>query len=264
MTQVETIAYQVVIPAGGVGSRYSNSTEEVDAQLPKQLLHLHGKSVIEHAVKPFLNDPNCKKIVIASHKDFLVNIQSIFSDYPEKIIIVEGGKTRQESVRKGCVKLVNQIKSNKLSNNERTWVFVHDAARPNLRFEDIEKLKSFLAKQTQLYDNQANITPFGVILATASQETVKQVALSEDNHHVEMTLNRDAIWNAKTPQVFRLSELLDALEQAREDETLTVTDEASAFENRGGKVFIVEGRSDNLKLTHKTDWQLLEFLIKQR
>ncbi len=254
------LAYAAVVPAGGTGARFSataqsgqQNTDDIQP-LPKQLRQLAGKTVLEHAVTAFLQDDDCQQIVIAALDSHREQIEQLFK-FEQKISVVEGGASRAESVLAGLNFLADTC-------SDSDWVMVHDAARPNLRAQDIEKLKELIQIQTPHCANLA----FGAILATASQETVKQARLIQHNALIHKTLDRAMVWQAKTPQMFRLAELQAALQQVMDlgKSVLDITDEAAAMERVGAQVFLVEGRSDNIKLTHQSDWHLLEFVLKQK
>jgi len=86
---------------------------------------------------------------------------------------------------------------------------------------------------------------------------------ADDQREVEATVDRSNLWHAYTPQMFRYRLLHDALEQALAD-GYEVTDEASAIEHAGHRPLLVEGHSDNIKITHPADLPLAEFLLKQQ
>jgi len=256
----KSLSYLAVIPAGGIGSRFSqmaqnNQQNPSDIKpLPKQLRQIMGKTILEHSVANFIADDGCQSIVIVAVDSHFEQIKQLFR-FEQKVQVVHGGKTRAESVFFGLKHLNEQFSS-------ANWVMVHDAARPNLRLQDIEKLKKAVLKEVK----QPSEVPFGAILATASQETIKQARIIEHNVVIDKTLNREIVWQAKTPQLFQLGHLELALQQVLElpEELGNITDEASAMERFGAKVFLVEGRNDNVKMTQQSDWQLLEFALKQK
>jgi len=252
--------YVVVIPAGGIGSRFS-ATAQANQQnsddikpLPKQLRQLSGKTVLEHAVSSFISDEDCQAIVIAALESHHAQIELIFK-FESKVSVVLGGASRAESVQAGLNALAEEY-------TDLDWVMVHDAARPNLRLQDIDNLKECISEHVKVKSD----VPFGAILATASQETVKLARLIEHNAIIHKTLDRSMVWQAKTPQAFRLGDLKLALNKVMEfgEAVRNVTDEAAAMERLGAQVHLVEGRNDNIKLTQQTDWHLLEYALKQK
>jgi 2-C-methyl-D-erythritol 4-phosphate cytidylyltransferase len=126
------------------------------------------------------------------------------------------------------------------------WVLVHDAARPNLRREDLDRLV-----------HQGRNDPVGAILATPVADTLKRAG---DDGGIDGTEPRERLWRALTPQMFRRLQLTRALEAAR-SAGRDPTDEAMAMELQGHRPLLVQGRPDNLKVTTPEDLAMAEFLI---
>ena len=118
---------------------------------------------------------------------------------------------------------------------------VHDAARPCLATEDLQRLLDTLLED-----------PVGGLLALPVAETVKR---ADDEQRVAETVLRDGLWLAQTPQMFRYGMLREALTRAR-DSGSTVTDEASAMEQAGHRPRLVPGSPGNIKITHPGDLAL--------
>jgi len=127
------------------------------------------------------------------------------------------------------------------------WVLVHDAARPCVRRQDIEML------MTRLEDHEV-----GGLLGVPVADTMKQV---DSDSMILKTVERDGLWRALTPQMFRLGPLRDALQQAIASGVM-VTDDASAMEMAGYRARMVEGQADNIKITRPADLQLAEFYLQ--
>jgi 2-C-methyl-D-erythritol 4-phosphate cytidylyltransferase/2-C-methyl-D-erythritol 2,4-cyclodiphosphate synthase len=142
-----------------------------------------------------------------------------------------GGAERVDSVLNGLSFISDRVKPN-------DWVWVHDAARPCLSHTDIDKLISALGK-----------TDDGALLAVPVHDTVKR---ANERFTVETTVDRQGLWRALTPQVFRFAQLKQALEQSLVD-NICVTDESSAIESVGGKPALVQGSENNIKVTHPSD-----------
>lgn len=222
-----------VVPAAGIGSR-------MQANKPKQYLHIHGKTILEHSLSVLLDYPLIEKIILAvAPTDPYI---STFSLLPHpKIQVVEGGEDRATSVLNG----LRAIKS-AVQNQENLWVMVHDAARPCLTHQDLDKL-------VQIDD------PNGAILAIPATDTVKRASLTQQIINTE---DRSQLWLAQTPQFFPAESLTQALEQALV-KGLLITDEASAMELAGFQPHLVAGRSDNLKVTRPEDLALAEFYLQR-
>lgn len=219
--------FWVVIPAAGVGSR-------MRANIPKQYLRLGSHTVIEQTLSCFLSHPNLLGIVVCLSEgdDYWPALP--MSQHP-LIQVAIGGKERADSVLAGLNLLLSQAQKD-------DWVLVHDAARPNLQREDLDSLLI-----------NAGQDEVGGLLATPARDTLKEI---DDVGRVKRTLNRKIIWQALTPQMFHLCQLQKAIAQGLKS-GYTITDEASAMELMGLSPLLVEGRSDNLKITHPEDIQRL-------
>jgi 2-C-methyl-D-erythritol 4-phosphate cytidylyltransferase len=226
--------YWAIVPAAGVGHR-------MGADVPKQYLPLAGKSVFEHALNALLDCPRFEKIVVAVSLDDAYWSTLACSHHP-KILVTPGGQKRCHSVLNG-LNLLRDVAE------PMDWVLVHDAARPCLCPEDIDHL------MTQIADH-----PLGGLLGARVFDTIKQVNRLQE---AEATLNRETLWRALTPQMFRFSLLHQALQTAVENKHW-VTDEASAIELTGAKPLIVEGRADNIKITEPIDLALASFYLANR
>jgi len=231
-------AVWVVIPAAGVGKR-------MQSDVPKQYIRILDKTVIEHTLECFTSHPRVAGIVIALHSDdpYWKNIANkIQSAVP--IYTVEGGQERCESVMQGLdyLSMVERLKKDQ-------WVMVHDAARPCLISKDIDALLA-LINQT---DDSANGAVIGGILATPVKDTMKRA--KQGTNTILKTESRDDLWHALTPQLFRLGELYDALEQGL-DAQANITDEASALERLDKFPVLVEGSATNIKITHPGDVEI--------
>lgn len=126
--------------------------------------------------------------------------------------------------------------------DDHDWVLVHDAARPNLSRDDLDKLLAELADD-----------PVGGLLAVPARDTLKRV---DKFGRVVETVDRSVIWQAYTPQMFRLGALHRALADSLVADAV-ITDEASAMEWAGFKPRLIEGRADNLKVTRPEDLEWL-------
>jgi 2-C-methyl-D-erythritol 4-phosphate cytidylyltransferase len=216
-----------VIPAAGIGER-------IGADIPKQYLQISGKTILEHALNPFLVNQRIKSLVIAlNDKDTHFSHLNIQSN--KDIITVTGGQTRAQSVLNALLEIKGRINSN-------DFVLVHDAARPCLTENDLNEL----IDATMMND-------VGGILASPIADTVKKVS----NGKVMETLDRSELWRAYTPQMFRYHYLLDALSHCITN-NIPVTDEASAIEALGLQSSVVLGDSTNIKVTTPNDLVMAE------
>ena len=223
----------VIIPAAGVGRRMGTNT-------PKQYLLLNEKTVIEHTLDVFNTHDSISEIVIAVSKEdeYWPSLDLHLSKPLHK---VSGGKERCDSVLNGL-----KFLEDKAENND--WVLVHDAARPCLRKEDLTLLLETLQEHE-----------VGGILAVPVRDTMKR---SVSENIIKETVERENLWHALTPQMFRYGLLKDALVSALNNNEV-ITDEASAIELAGYQPVLVEGHADNLKITRPEDLALAAFFLRQ-
>ena len=209
-----------IIPAAGSGERFGEE---------KQFKLLSGRPLIFHTLKLFLQSDYIDEIIVAvpsanvdsTHRDVL----SMSAGKPMKV--VAGGTRRQDSVKNGI----------DVSDSDSTLVCIHDAARPFVTEDLIQRSIS----ACEFAD--------GAVVGIPSKDTVK----FSENGLVKETLDREKIWLAQTPQCFHKNKLLQALYYA-ETENLTGTDESALMEAMGFSIKLVEGDSNNFKITTKDDW----------
>ena len=222
-------AFWAVIPAAGVGARMA-------ADRPKQYLQLGGRTILEHSLGCFLDHPCLKGLVVSLAIDDPYWPTLACATDP-RIQRADGGSERSGSVLNALLQL------NALGASDHDWVLVHDAARPNLSRDDLDKLLAELADD-----------PVGGLLAVPARDTLKRV----DKHgRVVDTIDRRLIWQAYTPQMFRLGALHRALADSLVADAV-ITDEASAMEWSGQAPRLIEGRSDNIKVTRPEDLEWLK------
>lgn len=223
-----------VVPAAGVGRR-------MGADIPKQYLSLAGKTVLDTTLERLLQHPAVAGIVVAVSDSDEWWPESVFATH-EKVIQTTGGRERPDSVLNALQRLEREVDST-------TRVLVHDAARPCVRLDDIDKLIDL-----------AFDTDDGGLLGMPVRDTMKRTSVS---NQVDNTVERKQLWHAFTPQLFRLDLLNHQLKRALE-KGLAVTDEASAMELGGYKPLMVEGMADNLKITRPEDLALAEYYLKNQ
>ena len=223
-----------VVPAAGIGQR-------MRADRPKQYLSIDDATVLEHTLATLLCVNHVVGIVVAIHPD-----DTYWSALPiaqhEKIHTVVGGDERCDSVMAALAYLNDRVV-------EQDWVLVHDAARPCVRTDTIEHMI------TVLQDDKV-----GGILGVKSSDTLKQV---DAQGVIQDTVDRSLIWQAQTPQMFRYGILHASMAQAIAN-TDVITDEASAVEKKGYSVRMVQGRTDNIKITHPDDLWLAQLLLARQ
>ncbi len=226
--------FVVIVPAAGVGKRML-------ASCPKQYLTINNQSVLSHTVNRLLSHKNIAKVILALSDNDEYFAQTALANNPD-IIQVVGGKERVDSVLSALQVI-----------DDALWVLVHDAARPCITHNDIDKLI-----EQCLADN------CGGILAAPVVDTMKLASEDELNAtSVSETIDRTRLWHAFTPQMFKAKELKKAIEQAQL-KGLEITDESSAIEQAGLPSLLISGRRDNIKITRPEDLALANFYLKQQ
>jgi 2-C-methyl-D-erythritol 4-phosphate cytidylyltransferase len=228
--------YWLVMPAAGAGRRFGGA---------KQFAALHDRTVLEVALQPFLDDPQCLggAIALAPAEP---RRQELKAQLPARFELISGGDTRAHSVVNGLVALAARA-------DPGDWVLVHDAARPCLSAADLARLVVEGAEGP------------GALLAVPVADTVKRAAArtAAEPAHCEATLSRDSLWLAQTPQMFHLGALRLSLERALSGGR-TPTDEAQAMEWQGVSARLVEARDSNIKVTGTSDLLLAQAILQAR
>ena len=221
-----------IVPAAGVGSR-------MKAGKPKQYLTIGQQTVLEHTVEKLLAHPAVGIVVVAITDGDPYFPELSIATHP-RVIRVSGGKERADSV----LSALQYVQAHQLGE----WAMVHDAARPCVRVEDLNTLISV---------SQAHNV--GAILASPVRDTMKR---SNQNGDIDHTVDREALWHALTPQMFKTEPLTRILSDALAAGAM-ITDEASAFEWAGLQPALVQGYADNIKITQPEDLALAEFYLER-
>jgi 2-C-methyl-D-erythritol 4-phosphate cytidylyltransferase len=213
----------------------AGSGERLGAGRPKALVELAGRPMLDWSLQALAATPEIEQVVVA-----LPVGAGLPEVSGERVIGVEGGATRSESVR--CALEVSQ---------EGDPVLVHDAARPLLTPAIVRDVLAALA---------ADADADGAIAAAPVTDTIKRVA---DHGGVLETLDRSSLWAVQTPQAFRREALERALAQPA-DVLGRATDDAWLIERSGGRVVVAPVSAENLKVTTPLDLELAGELLSRR
>ena len=197
---------------------------------------LEGRPVVAHAIAAFERTQSVEGIIIVGRAEGLSDFEALVAHegFGKVSAIIPGGARRQDSVRCGLA----QVKP------EAEFVAVHDAARPCITDQWIDAV--FEAARR---DGAA-------ILASPVQATLKKV---DQKKHIAATVDRESLWEAQTPQVFRRELLIEAYAKRGRD---PVTDDAQLIERLGKPVTIVPCSPLNIKITTRDDLKLAEQVLK--
>jgi len=210
-----------IIAAGGVGRR-------LGADVPKQLLEIGGRTILERSVDAFAAHPDVTHVIVVLPAD-LASAPPVWLSDRSSVRVVAGGGRRQDSVARAFAAVTSGT----------DVVLVHDAARPFVTTDLISEAIAAAARHG------------AAIVARPVCDTVKRVQGSGDELHVIETLPRDSIFLAQTPQAFRLNVLREAV--ALGESGVEATDEAGLAERAGHRVHVVQGFADNMKITTSQD-----------
>jgi 2-C-methyl-D-erythritol 4-phosphate cytidylyltransferase len=239
-----------ILPTAGTGSR-------LGGEVPKQLRVLAGKPMLAFALEALIATPEIESIWVGvspnmhSAGDFAAfqESSSVLLNTKPNYFLPTGGSSRQETVLNTLRAMLDADVPGE------DWILVHDAARPGITSGAIQDLIHGVLDA----DSEA---PFhGGILAMPVADTLKRAGASGE--WIEGTISREAVWQAQTPQMFRLADLYAALESAVSDRA-EVTDEASAIERLGGKPILIKGSTRNFKVTQQADWELMELVLREQ
>lgn len=221
-----------IIPAAGFGSR-------MQADLPKQYLELDGVPILVRTVQAFLKNSHIKQIVVPVPAKRQQQTRELFATHhlpSDTIIVVTGGKRRQDSVKAGLDSLDKEI----------DIVLVHDGARPLVSQEIIDRC-------------YAGAVQYGAVIAAVPvKDTLKR---GDANQEISQTIDRTSLWQAQTPQAIR-KELLEQAYLHNGD--IEVTDEASLLEGIEVPVKLVEGGETNIKITRPEDLLLAQKIVGKK
>jgi len=199
-----------------------------------------GRPVIAHAINAFERANSVAEIIVVAGEDRHDEIRKMSRDESFKKVrsIITGGERRQDSVRAGLENL----------SSDARYVAVHDAARPLVRSEQTERV----FEQCRVHG--------AAVLAEPISDTLKR---ADVDLMVEASVDRQQLYAMQTPQIFERA-LIEEAYRAVFADRVSVTDEVSAVERLGRKVFLVPTEDFNFKITYPRDLALAEFVLKQR
>ena len=232
------MSMHVLIPSAGAGSR-------LPGDAPKQYRRVAGAPIVAHTVSAFLACPRVTDVtVVVQPGDVLAH--AILPAHPRLRVAEAGGVTRAHSVMQG----LQWLRARGVDAN--AWALVHDAARCCITREAIERLMDACEHDA-----------VGGLLAVPLPDTLKRAASAAKGNaqQVAVTVPREGLWLAQTPQMFRIGVLLQALERS---DLAQITDEASALEQMGLSPLLVTGSSSNFKVTYAEDLSLAEAILLGR
>lgn len=218
-----------LIVAGGSGSRMGMDKNKV-------FIPVLGEEIIKHTAGAFSKIEEISKIIIVTRKEDIDECKRIFNGFPTPIEIVEGGKTRQESVYNGLSKVDEGI------------VLIHDGARALIEGDDIEAV----IENSKTY----GAAGLGVLVV----DTLKRV---DEGGFITETIDRERVYRIQTPQGFLVDKIKVAHDMAIKDGFLA-TDDCGLYERYIGKVKVIDGKGSNIKITYPDDLKAAEEILMKR
>ena len=218
-----------VIVAAGSASRMGG--------IDKVMAPLGGEPMILVRVRAFEDCETVKEIVIVTREDLIGPIAELCSGFTKIRSVVQGGSSRQESVKLGLLAFSKEVR----------LAAVHDGARPLVSGELIDKV----IRAAHSYGAAAPAIPV--------KDTIKVF----EGGFIAATPDRSTLRAVQTPQVMDRDLLLGALEKAEQEGT-ALTDDCSAVEHIGMRVRLVEGEERNLKVTTPLDLKIAELLLEEK
>ena len=225
-----------VILAGGAGKRLGDS-------LPKQFLEVAGRKIIEHTIEAFEKNKKIDEIVIVSNPSYIANVQQIIVDNQWNKVkqILNGGKERYDS----SLAAITAYKEN----NDDTNIIFHDAVRP-------------LVSQTIINNCIQALESHQAI--TVAIPTTDTIIITNKQNTIDKVLDRTILYNVQTPQCFKLGIIKQAYSVALKDPNFETTDDCGVVIKYLPEtpIHIVQGDTRNIKITYKTDIQIMEEFCK--
>lgn len=214
--------FSLIITAGGTSSRYGNTN--------KLLEKIDNKTVIEHSIEPFLGFNSIDEIIIPANISIKNDLEKLFKNNA-KIKLIEGGSTRQDSVKKALQEVKND------------YVIIHDGARPLITKDIIQNVINGVVEHD------------AVSVMTKTTDTIKEV---DETGKIVRTIDRSKLYNTQTPQAFKTDLIKSAHEKLKNG---TYTDDSSMLEELNIPVYIVNGSPKNIKITSKSDLDFAKIYI---
>lgn len=230
-----------LILAGGIGSRMGS------AEKPKQYLTIGGKPILIHTVEKFLLHDSFEKLIVLCPAQWMSHtkqlIQKYCSEDGERLIVLEGGTTRNETIMNAITYIENEY-----GLDDDTLVVTHDSVRPFLTYRIIEENIKYGKK----YGAVDTVIP-------ATDTIVESVG----GDVISSVPDRKTMYQGQTPQTFNAKKLKELYYSLTEEEKEILTDASKIFVIKGEKVYLVKGEVFNTKITYPYDLRVAEALLQE-
>ncbi|WP_077623401.1 IspD/TarI family cytidylyltransferase [Sediminibacillus massiliensis] len=229
------------ILAGGKGTRMGN------INMPKQFITLDETPIIIHTIEKFILNDRFEKILIVSPKEWINYTEDIIKKHigeNDRLVVVEGGSDRNESIMSG----IRYIK-NEFGIGKDDVIVTHDSVRPFLTHRIIE-------------ENIDEALKHGAV--DTAIEAVDTILQSNDGEIIDNIPIRDTMFQGQTPQSFNIQTLVDHYNELTEEEKNVLTDACKICALKGEKVKIVKGELFNIKITTPYDLKVAKAILQER
>lgn len=216
-----------------------------NVNMPKQFLTLKTKPIVVHTVEKFLLHPEFEKIIVVSPKEWINHTSDILRKFignSDRIVIVEGGADRNESIMSG----IRYIEA-KFGIQDDDIIVTHDSVRPFVTHRIIEE------------NIKAAIEHGAVDTAIEAIDTIIQ---SQDGEFIDNIPVRKTMFQGQTPQSFRIRQLVDRYQALTADDRAILTDACKICALKGDPVKVVLGEVFNIKITTPYDLKIAEALFE--
>lgn len=223
-----------IVFAGGTGQRMNTKTT------PKQFLKLHGKEIIVHTLERFENHPDIDKIVVICLEPWIPRLERMIAhDGITKVVsIVPGGDSSQASTRNGIFEAARLFPGDSI-------VLIHDGVRPLLSEGTITACVECVKEHGS------------AITCVPAIETIVQ----EADGKISSMIERQSCRLARAPQCFYLEDIYHAHKQALEDGLDDFIDSAYLMNHYDHELYVVEGGSENIKITTPPDFYIFRAIV---
>ena len=225
--------------AGGKGTRMGNTG------VPKQFMNIKGQPVIVRTLKKLLKQPKINKIVIVCNKSYCAYLADLLQEYSfnKDIYVTEGGEKRFDSIFSG-IKYINKTFHPDSSDS----FMIHDSVRP---FIDDEVLSKAIDSSKE-YPAISVANPLAI-----------NIISSDDKGNIVKIFPRKNLYTDESPQIFNIHTFMEYIKKYTPEELAEVSDLSSIFVDNQHPVHIVEGNTDNIKITTSKDIAIAEKLISE-
>ncbi|CUB13307.1 2-C-methyl-D-erythritol 4-phosphate cytidylyltransferase [Bacillus subtilis] len=229
------------ILAGGKGSRMGN------VNMPKQFLPLNKRPIIIHTIEKFLLNDRFDKILIVSPKEWINHTKDILKKFigqDDRLIVVEGGSDRNESIMSGIRYIEKEF-----GIQDDDVIITHDSVRPFLTHRIID-------------ENIDAVLQYGAVDTVIS--AIDTIIASEDQEFISDIPVRDNMYQGQTPQSFRISKLVELYNKLSDEQKAVLTDACKICSLAGEKVKLVRGEVFNIKVTTPYDLKVANAILQER